>query len=200
MQRSGQASSSGAARNGMPSGVSGAGLHNRSDSTARANGSAASQNAGTPEQRQLVRKIIATKVCWGRDYTHLHVCTVFWEIRQQLVCHPLRTDPEQDYYEMLSVEKGANEDELKRGYKKLALKLHPDKNQAAGAVEAFKGGFCPCLGMLLLSSAVIDDHTSEVSFPSADPAAQRQMRSIAAVCSGVTRVCLPQRPGQTRQL
>lgn len=65
VQRSGQASSSGAARNGMPSGMSGAGLHNRGDSTARANGSAASQNAGTPEQRQLVRKIIATKVtCW----------------------------------------------------------------------------------------------------------------------------------------
>ena len=62
VQRSGQASFSGAARNGVPSGMSGAGLHNRSDSTARANGSAASQNAGTPEQRQLVRKTIATKV------------------------------------------------------------------------------------------------------------------------------------------
>jgi DnaJ domain len=55
-------------------------------------------------------------------------------------------DAKQDYYEMLSVEKGANEDELKRGYKKLALKLHPDKNQAAGAVEAFKGGVMPCFG------------------------------------------------------
>lgn len=56
---------------------------------------------------------------------------------------------------MLSVEKGANEDELKRGYKKLALKLHPDKNQAAGAVEAFKGEACPCIGMLRLATQTL---------------------------------------------
>jgi DnaJ domain len=62
-----------------------------------------------------------------------------------LICN-MHNDVKQDYYEMLSVEKGANEDELKRGYKKLALKLHPDKNQAAGAVEAFKGEQCPGLG------------------------------------------------------
>ena len=44
-----------------------------------------------------------------------------------------------NYYEMLSCQRGATEDELKRGYRKLALRLHPDKNKATGADEAFKG-------------------------------------------------------------
>lgn len=43
-----------------------------------------------------------------------------------------------DFYEILGVERSCTVEDVRKAYRKLSLKVHPDKNKAPGAEEAFK--------------------------------------------------------------
>ncbi|XP_075517561.1 uncharacterized protein LOC142551934 [Primulina tabacum] len=65
---------------------------------------------------------------------------------------------EKDWYEILQVEKLADESTVKKQYRRLALFLHPDKNRFPGAEAAFK--------LICEANAVLSDPTKKALYDS----------------------------------
>ena len=64
---------------------------------------------------------------------------------------------EKDYYEILGVEKTASQNEIKKAYKKLAVKYHPDKNKGdKSAEDKFKE--------ISVAYAVLKDETKRAKY------------------------------------
>jgi molecular chaperone DnaJ len=49
-----------------------------------------------------------------------------------------KANPQKDYYDILGVDEDASQDEIKKAYKKLAKKYHPDRNSDESSEDKFK--------------------------------------------------------------
>ncbi|CAO2042031.1 unnamed protein product [Urochloa humidicola] len=83
-----------------------------------------------------------------------------------------KIDGESDWYRILSLGAFADEEEVKKQYRKLALLLHPDKNKSIGAEEAFK----------LISEAwsVLSDDSRKMLYDE-----KRRSHSVVNVTNGI---------------
>merc|ERR1712001_426901 len=73
-----------------------------------------------------------------RDYEHLHYSDRSnYEYRQLLsqAKIELKKNKQKDYYKILGVDKNANEEEIKKAYKKRALEHHPDRHVGGSESE-----------------------------------------------------------------
>ncbi|TVU19026.1 hypothetical protein EJB05_35151, partial [Eragrostis curvula] len=70
-----------------------------------------------------------------KDYVGNHVDHGYTEENIRVV-RDIRK--KKDYYAILGVERRCSGEEIKKAYRRLSLKVHPDKNKAPGAEDAFK--------------------------------------------------------------
>ncbi|KAL0340576.1 UNVERIFIED_CONTAM: Chaperone protein dnaJ 49 [Sesamum radiatum] len=96
----------------------------KTDESTNENPSKPSQNG--PRRRVPAGPSSSSSSTTSATYTEEQV-TVVREIKRK-----------KDYYEILGLEKSCTAEDVRKAYRKLSLKVHPDKNQAPGAEEAFK--------------------------------------------------------------
>ena len=86
-----------------------------------------------------------------------------------LVFAEAEASEEEDYYKILGVSRKATEKEIKKAFRKLAVKYHPDKNKDPDAEKqfvkiaegAYKRMYDPCTHMHTCTTAHALSHTHE---------------------------------------
>ncbi|KAJ6313643.1 hypothetical protein OIU77_015014 [Salix suchowensis] len=100
-----------------------------------------------------------------RSYTEEHV---------HLIRHINRN---KDYYGILGVEKSCSVEEIRKAYRKLSLKVHPDKNKAPGSEEAFK--------KLCKAFKCLSDGDSRMQYDQTGVADEQKKRVVLVMSVGV---------------
>ncbi|XP_049394459.1 chaperone protein dnaJ 49-like [Solanum stenotomum] len=93
-------------------------------------------------EQKLTEKDITGALKFGlkaqKMYPGLDGLSQFLEVVNVYVAHEKKNRGEVDFYGVLSLEPSADDETVRKQYKKLALALHPDKNKSVGADGAFK--------------------------------------------------------------
>lgn len=104
-----------------------------SESNTNSNGPT-EQAASKPSDQSTVRHRTASKGS-SSSKTTASAGAAYTE-EQVAIVRQLRK--KKDYYEILGLERSCSVEDVRKAYRKLSLKVHPDKNKAPGAEEAFK--------------------------------------------------------------
>ena len=68
----------------------------------------------------------------------------------------LAVSASKDYYSILGVSRNANEREVKRAFRKLAVKYHPDKNKEPDAEKKFRDIAEGIINVNLVKKSILD--------------------------------------------
>ena len=102
-----------------------------SDADAPSNGTADSPSSKPSDQPSIRQRVSST----GSPSSNSSVAAAATPEQIAIV---MELKKKKDYYEILGLEKSCSVEDIRKAYRKLSLKVHPDKNKAPGAEEAFK--------------------------------------------------------------